>query len=258
MPKHDGSLTRSEGRALNKTAHALAWAEQRNRERIIPLDAYRDEEGDHLPPELVNGSVLRRIRGDLTDEACVNRICELFARGVTIKKACKHIGVPPTLWGEWLRNNTADINTKYEFARKRYLDQQASEIFDLVDELRRERTGALKSYNAELRTYRSELALWNAAKKSKEEIEAGATDDRGPRPVEPVYDGPQELDVRIVEMAVRHRQWNLELGDPNYMPKTKSEQNVNVTQNIYQSVRDAPTAEEGMKRYSAILDLKPE
>jgi hypothetical protein len=52
---------------------------------------------------------------------------------------------------------------------------------------------------------------------------------------------------------VQHRQWKLEKRSPDYVPKS-----VSVTKNIYQDVRDADTPEEAMKRYAAILDLRPD
>jgi hypothetical protein len=46
-----------------------------------------------------DGQVLRRARGPLTNEACVNRICDLIARGVTETDARQYVGVPATEWG---------------------------------------------------------------------------------------------------------------------------------------------------------------
>jgi hypothetical protein len=73
--------------------------------------------------------------------------------------------------------------------------------------------------------------------------------DASGNPLGPTVD--QKLKHAVAR--VQHRQWKLEKRSPDYVPKS-----VSVTKNIYQDVRDADTPEEAMKRYAAILDLRPD
>ena len=52
---------------------------------LAKIDPYREIE--IFPPGQVNGQTLRRLRGERTDEDCIDEICELVAKGLTLKSA---------------------------------------------------------------------------------------------------------------------------------------------------------------------------
>jgi hypothetical protein len=65
-----------------------------------------------------------------------------------------------------------------------------------------------------------------------------------------VYDGPSELDLRMDTAMVTHLQWKLESLLKEHTP-TK---NLNLTQNIYQEIKDATTPQEAMQGYIRLID----
>jgi hypothetical protein len=83
-------------RADNKQAHALARREAYTSVNPAEITGriFTSQEEEELPDHMVDGHVHRRARGKLTNEACVNRICDLIARGVTETEARQYIGVP--------------------------------------------------------------------------------------------------------------------------------------------------------------------
>jgi hypothetical protein len=205
---------------------------------------FTSKEEEELPEHMRDGNVLRRARGALTNEACVNRICDLIARGVTETEARRYIGVSARDWGRWRLHNESNLLEKIAFAIKLQHIATADECIKILSQLRAERRVALQSYNKAMREYRCELAEWNAAPKG----------ERGECPAEPLYEGPSELDVRMDVAMVTHLQWKLESLSEEHTPK----KDVNVTQNIYQEIRDAKTPQEAMQSYIKIIDQRPE
>jgi hypothetical protein len=84
----------------------------------------------------VNGQTLRRLRGERTDEDCVDEICEHVAKGLTLKSALTWIGVPELGWYIWKRENVHDIKAKYAAAQQCFLDNMADATIDVLEELR--------------------------------------------------------------------------------------------------------------------------
>jgi hypothetical protein len=189
-------------RAVNKQAHAIA--RRAVTEKVDPAEIagriFTTKEEEELPLHMRDGDVLRRARGALTNEASVNRICDLIARGVTGTDARRYVGVCATDWGQWQRRNECHVNEKLAFAIELQHVASADECVRLLSKLREERRTALKAYNEEMREYNREMSDWYSVPK----------DQRGERPVEPVYDGPTDLDMRMDVAMVTHLQWKLE------------------------------------------------
>jgi hypothetical protein len=180
MPKADGTATRSEKKALNKQAFAAARVEMAKIEATIPFDPYRDEPEDHLPKSMLSGHVLKRKRGDLIDEACINRITDLVACGVTLSRARKHIGVPKTLWSEWRKRDHCELKKKLLFAKYLLLERMSEQFLEIADDPDLSRPPTIKVVKRE-----------------------GA---------EPTH-GPDGLTIneklKIAEMHIKLRQWSL-------------------------------------------------
>ena len=144
-------LTRAERRSLNKTGFALARVEDKRVENDVAavLDPYREQE--LLPPGLVNGQTLRRMRGERTDADCINEVCELVASGITCKAARRYVGVPTTTWKSWRRDNVANVKEKYALARECQLEEFIDDTIEIFEELKQQREDALKRWREELK-----------------------------------------------------------------------------------------------------------
>jgi hypothetical protein len=205
-------------RADNKRAHALARVEACT--SVNPAEIteriFTSQEEEELPESMCDGHVMRRARGALTNEACVNRICDLVSRGVTETVARQYVGVSATEWGRWRLRNECYLHDKMALAIELQHIATADECIKIIDD-----PGLL----------------------TQPEL------DENGNPLGPTVD--QKLKHAVAR--VQHRQWKLEKRSPDYVPKS-----VSVTKNIYQDVRDATSPEEAMRRYSAILDLRPE
>ena len=135
MPTKTGKQTRAETRAANRAAHAVAQVERDTRMVMFPEDAcLEDDVSDYLPEGEVNGNVLRRKRGTLSAEACVNRVCHLMTFGMSPNHACRAVGVPQGVWFCWLRDDVAHISEKLAFAERVLLSRQTDEVIDIVDD----------------------------------------------------------------------------------------------------------------------------
>ena len=212
------SADKLQQKADNKRAHALARIEARTSANPAEITEriFTSQEEEELPEEMCDGHVHRRARGKLTNDACVNRICDLVARGVTETVARQYVGVSATEWGRWRLRNECHLHDKMALAIELQHIATADECIKIIDD-------------PELLT----PPMFN---------ENGS-------PLGPTVD--QKLKHAVAR--VQHRQWKLEKRSPDYVPKS-----VSVTKNIYQDVRDADTPEEAMKRYAAILDLRPD
>ena len=176
------SASKLRKRTTNKQAHAAARSAVYT--SVNPAEVtgriFTSKEEEELPLHMRDGNVMRRGRGVLTNEACVNRICDLVARGVTETEARQYIGVSATEWGQWRRSNECFVEDKLKFAIEMQHIASADECIKLLSQLRAERRTGFKSYNEAMRVYQQELSDWYAIPK----------DERGARPAEPVYDGP--------------------------------------------------------------------
>jgi hypothetical protein len=133
---------------------------------------------------------------------------------------------------------------KIAFAIKLQHIATADECVKILSQLREERRVALQSYNKAMHEYRREFAKWDAAPKN----------NRGECPAEPVYEGPSELDVRMAVAMVTHLEWKLESLSKEHVQKKE----LNVTQNIYQEIKNATTPQEAMQGYIKLIDQRPE
>jgi hypothetical protein len=169
-------------RAVNKQAHAIARSAVNA--TVDPAEIagqiFTAKEEEMLPAHMRDGDVLRRARGALTNEASVNRICDLIARGVTETDARRYVGVCATDWGTWRRHNECHVNEKLAFAIELQHVASADECVRLLSELRTERRTALKAYNEAMREHQRAMSDWYSVPK----------EERGERPAEPMYDGP--------------------------------------------------------------------
>jgi hypothetical protein len=244
------SAAKLQRRAENKQAHAIAQRAQFA--SVNPAEIagriFTSKEEEELPEHMRDGHVLRRERGPLTNEACVNRICDLIARGVTETEARRYIGVSVRDWGRWRFHNESNLLEKIAFAFKLQHIATADECIRILQKLRGERRVALKQHNEAMRKYNRELSEWYAVPEG----------ERDERPAEPVYDGPSELDLRMDTAMVTHLQWKLESLSEEHVRKTKQDVDVNVTQNIYQEIKDAKTPQDAMQSYIKLIDQRPE
>jgi hypothetical protein len=107
-------------RAVNKQAHAIARSTVNA--KVDPVEivgrVFTSKEEEELPERMRDGDVLRRARGALTNEASVNRICDLIARGVTETDARRYVDVCATDWGTWRRHNEVDSNQETRNAER--------------------------------------------------------------------------------------------------------------------------------------------
>ena len=192
------SASKLRKRTTNKQAHAAARSAVYT--SVNPAEVtgriFTSKEEEELPLHMRDGNVMRRGRGVLTNEACVNRICDLVARGVTETEARQYIGVSATEWGQWRRSNECFVEDKLKFAIEMQHIASADECIKLLSQLRAERRTGFKSYNEAMRVYQQELSDWYAIPK----------DERGARPAEPVYVGPTDLDMRMDVAMVTHLQ----------------------------------------------------
>ena len=226
-------------RAVNKQAHAIARSAVNA--TVDPAEIagriFTTKEEELLPEHMRDGDVLRRARGALTNEASVNRICDLIARGVTETDARRYVGVCATDWGQWQRHNECHVNEKLAFAIELQHVASADECVRLLSKLREERRTALKNYNEAMREHNREMSDWYSVPK----------DERGERPVEPVYEGPTELDMKMDVAMITHLQWKLESLSKQHTPK--KETNINLNQNIYEEIMTATTEQDAMRSY---------
>jgi hypothetical protein len=242
------SAAKLKKRAVNKQAHAIARSAVNT--SVDPAEIagriFTTKEEEELPLHMRDGNVMRRGRGTLTNEASVNRVCDLIARGVTETDARRYVGVCATEWGQWRRHNECHVNEKLAFAIDLQHVATADECVRLLSELRAERRTALKSYNEAMRAHQREMSEWYAVPK----------DVRGERPVEPVYDGPTELDMRMDVAMVTHLQWKLESLSKQHTPK--KETSLNVNQNIFQEIMTATSEQDAMRSYIQLIDNRSE
>jgi hypothetical protein len=208
---------------MRKKAYAKAQREFAQKPKVlsgqlIPLDPYREVQ--LLPPGMVNGNTLRRTRGERTDEDCINEVCELVCRGITVTSALKLVGVPTLLWYTWKKTNQDNIVEKFEFAYTVHLEVRADEIFDIVDEP-------------------LEAPILN------EKGEVIYIDEKGERIKQPPPYGVQ-LSKRAQQ--VQAREFFLERLVKQFMPKT-----VHVNANFYSEIKSATTPQQAMQKYIEYL-----
>ena len=150
---------------------------------IGKIDPYREIE--ILPPGMVNGNTLRRTRGERSDEDCIDEICELVARDLTLKMALTWVGVPELGWYIWNCNDVHGIKAKYAVAQQCNLDNMADATIDAFEELK-------AKFEAAQEAHIQEIVEWE-----KWSPPADNPDMRRPPP--PVYKGPTEMNLKIAE-----------------------------------------------------------
>ena len=190
--------------------------------------------------------VRRRLRGERTDLECINTVCELVAAGCTLITSRVWVGVNALTWHNWREANHHRILEKYKVAVQCYLEHMADATLEILEKLKRDRDAALKKYNAELREYRRALRDYEVAPK----------DAKLEKPVEPVYDGPSEFDIRIADMRVRERNFHLEKRYPDFANKSEvtSTGRTSILQEI--NIREAKTPAEAMWIYQRLIELE--
>ena len=127
-------MSRESTRGLLLGTRGVQEMEGEARNVLDKIDPYREIE--ILPPGMVNGQTLRRTRGERSDEDCINEICELVARGLTLKTALTWIGVPELGWYIWKREDAHDVRAKYAMAQQCFLDDLADATIDVFEELK--------------------------------------------------------------------------------------------------------------------------
>jgi hypothetical protein len=204
----------------------------------------RNREIEELPPGLETGHTNRRKRGVRTDEDCINEVCELISRGITATASVRFVGVPWATWQAWLKKNHEQARDKYEFAYSCHLEVMADNTLRIFEQLKAERDAALKAYNEAHRVWR--------------EWKPPAKEPKTPRPPEPIYEGPTDLDVRLASERVKARQWHLERRHEKFRAKHSVEQTapVSILQEI--NIREAKTPEEAMRAYAKLINARPD
>jgi hypothetical protein len=107
QPRRSGARRRAAAEAYGPKPNPVIADNQR---------IFTSQEEEELPEHMCDGHVARRKRGKLTNEACVNRICDLVARGITETEARQYIGVGVTEWGRWRARNECLILDKMALA----------------------------------------------------------------------------------------------------------------------------------------------
>ena len=204
----------------------------------------RNREIEEIPEGLETGFTKRRKRGVRTDSDCINEICELVSQGITATASVRFVGVPWATWQAWLKKNHEQARDKYEFAYSCHLEVMADNTLRIFEQLKAERDAALKAYNEAHRVWR--------------EWKPPAQEPKTPRPPEPIYEGPTDLDVRLASERVKARQWHLERRHEKFRAKHSVEQTarVSILQEI--NIREAKTPEEAMRAYAKLIDARPD
>jgi hypothetical protein len=107
----------------------------------------------------------------------------LVSQGITATASVRFVGVPWATWQAWLKKNHEQARDKYEFAYSCHLEVMADNTLRIFEQLKAERDAALKAYNEAHRVWR--------------EWKPPAEEPKTPRPPEPIYEGPTDLDVRL-------------------------------------------------------------
>jgi hypothetical protein len=222
---------RSEISELNKLAADIAIREQTDSNpSVVDLLNIPD-----LPVGLVNGHVLRRRRGTKSDERCVAEICELIANGVAVKTARAYVGVAAGTWMRWRTENNCDLIVRLQEAQRVKMDDLADDAMEIFDQLKTDRESALEVYRKAYDAYYS----------------LPPNDPDRPK-FEPTYKGPSDLDVRIAEARVKHRQWQLERRHPDFAQKSEIK-SVNRTIISKDAITIDMTPQEAMRKYEELI-----
>jgi hypothetical protein len=236
MPKSNGELTKGESRALRRSTAVIARRQVNGtpEEALAAVDASGVK---HLLPEHMRTEVTeRRMRGNLTDEYCIDVICDLVRQGFSLKAARMALGVSTGTWYCWRARNTHDLVTKFEHSERVKLDHFADASIEILEQLRRDRDDALRVFYQAQDEYR----------KLDEETRKTAQ--------VPEYRGPSEFDLRLAESVVKEMNFHLNGRHPDFVNKTETTHRgtVGIAQNININVGK----DDAEREYYRIIDAK--
>jgi hypothetical protein len=222
---------RSEISELNKLAADIAIREQTDSNPSeVDLSNIPD-----LPVGSVNGHVLRRRRGTKSDEQCVAEICELVANGVAVKAARVYVGVPAGTWMRWRTENNCNLIGRLQEAQRAKMDDLADDAMEIFEQLKNDRESALE-----------------VCRKAYDAYYSLPPDDPDRPKIEPTYKGPSDLDVRIAEARVKHRQWQVERRHPDFAQKSEVK-SVNRTIISRDAITVGMTPDEATRKYEELV-----
>lgn len=226
------------GRQKRLKASALALHEEQSN---ILAAFERDREIVELPESLVNGHVARRKRGARTDEDCINEICELISRGILGTVATEFVGVPWSTWHAWIRRNHCRAKELHDIAYEFHLEAMADKIHRVYLELKAKREMCMQDY------YR----------RRREWVDSVGSLEKGKRaPIEPVYEGPAEWELKAAEDQVKAWQWHLEMRHDKFK-KTQAEHVVRGEVTVSHELNLKRDPQLAMREYLKLIDVRP-
>lgn len=217
MPAH----TKAAGRAVRK----------QNVENLRAA-ASKVREIASIPQGLANGQVMRRKRGDASDESTIDLICTLVSNGATVVDALNEAKLDRECWYRWRRENHFDANNKYQEAALCYLELMADRTLKVFEDLEAKREAAKQTlrdrmtiYYAAQDRHEKDLRKWRG---QDPEARGEAPMYEGPR--EPKYDGPEEWELSSAKEKAAMWKFHLQAGLERFK---KSE---TVTHNVQTSI----------------------
>ena len=201
----------------------------------------RDREIVELPESLVNGHVARRKRGARTDEDCIHEICELISRGILGIVATEFVGVPWSTWHAWIRRNHCRAKELHDLAYEFHLEAMADKIHHVYLELKAKREASMQDY------YR----------RRREWVDSVESLEKGKRaPIEPVYEGPAEWELKAAEDQVKAWQWHLEMRHDKFK-KQQAEHVVRGEVTVSHELNLKRDPQMAMREYLKLIDARP-
>ena len=221
---------------------ALAHKDMAQEQSNVLAFVDRNREIEEIPERLETGFTKRRKRGVRTDSDCINEICELVSQGITATASVRFVGVPWATWQAWLKKNHEQARDKYEFAYACHLEVMADNTLRILEQLEAKREAAMRDYHAAHKAWRE----WMPKHKHDK------------RPLEPIYEGPTDWELKLASEKVKARQWHLERRHEKFKSKHAVEQTKRVSVLSEINIRDARTPEEAMRMYTKLLDARPD
>jgi Bacteriophage Sf6, terminase small subunit-like len=219
MPPH----TKAAGRAVkNQNTENARVAAAKAREIV------------NMPDGLMGGQVMRRKRGTISDESCIDNIIDLISEGSTVHDALQHAGVHRRDWYRWIKENHHGASDKYQDAALSFLELMADRTLKVFENLEAKR-------EADKQVLRDKTSEWHAAH-HQHEIKMREWRGQGERgeaplydgPSEPKYDGPEEWELGSAKEKAAMWKFRLQAGLTRF--KKAEEHNVNISQNILHTI----------------------
>ncbi|MGZ5694591.1 MAG: hypothetical protein ACXWII_24650, partial [Burkholderiales bacterium] len=98
-----------------------------------------------IPDGLANDNVMKRKRGLISDESCIEQICDLVSEGATVYDALRHVQLRRQDWYEWVRRNHCDASDKYQEAALCYLELMADRTLKVFEDFEAKREAAKRT-----------------------------------------------------------------------------------------------------------------